>query len=391
VGLGNVTNESKATMFASPTFTGTVSGVTATHVGLGNVTNESKATMFTNPTFTGTVTGISVTATDVGLGNVTNESKATMFSSPTFTGTVSGVTATHVGLGNVTNESKATMFASPTFTGTVSGISASMVSSLKYAKTELVVTNVANAGYRINYPDYSSSNNPIVYATAGETVAFNLNGISGNHPFLIQVNTAGTWANYDLGLVHVGNVPSVGTVNTGTNAQGKSVGILYWSLPPDIAPGDYRYICSIHFNMTGTIRVKGADQNITSIRSTTPTNVDFGTSWGNVNTTYYKWDIPAAGTYLVWGTFRARTWGTSGFAKIRLYNSTTSTVVSDSDTMLLENQNSLSLNVMCTANWRFVASQATTLYLQGFATAGTGCGIQSDSNGYNECGYIRIT
>ena len=52
--LGNVTNESKATMFASPTFTGTVSGVTATHVGLGNVTNESKATMFTSPEFTGT-------------------------------------------------------------------------------------------------------------------------------------------------------------------------------------------------------------------------------------------------------------------------------------------------------------------------------------------------
>ena len=66
---------------------------------------------------TGTVAG--VTATHVGLGNVTNESKATMFASPTFTGTVAGVTATHVGLGNVTNESKTTMFASPTFTGTV--------------------------------------------------------------------------------------------------------------------------------------------------------------------------------------------------------------------------------------------------------------------------------
>jgi hypothetical protein len=33
-----------------------VAGVTATHVGLGNVTNESKSTMFTSPTFTGTVT-----------------------------------------------------------------------------------------------------------------------------------------------------------------------------------------------------------------------------------------------------------------------------------------------------------------------------------------------
>lgn len=33
-----------------------LTGLTAGQVGLGNVTNESKATMFTNPTFTGTVT-----------------------------------------------------------------------------------------------------------------------------------------------------------------------------------------------------------------------------------------------------------------------------------------------------------------------------------------------
>ena len=37
------------------------------------------------------------TASEVGLGNVTNESKATMFTSPTFTGTVSGITAAMVG------------------------------------------------------------------------------------------------------------------------------------------------------------------------------------------------------------------------------------------------------------------------------------------------------
>ena len=56
LGLNNVTNESKATMFASPTFTGTVSGVTKSHVGLGNVTNESKATMFSSAALTGTPT-----------------------------------------------------------------------------------------------------------------------------------------------------------------------------------------------------------------------------------------------------------------------------------------------------------------------------------------------
>jgi len=61
----------------------------------------------------------SITATTVGLENVTNESKATMFANPTFTGTVSGITSAMVGLGNVTNESKATMFTSPTFTGPV--------------------------------------------------------------------------------------------------------------------------------------------------------------------------------------------------------------------------------------------------------------------------------
>jgi len=157
--VGNVTNESKATMFANPTFTGTVSGVTQAMVGLGNVTNESKATMFSSPTFTGTISGI--TSAMVGLGNVTNESKVTMFSNPTFSGTVSGITSAMVGLGNVDNTSDANKpistavqaaltnitdsigsidivglsnlvstkapIASPTFTGTVGGITAAMV------------------------------------------------------------------------------------------------------------------------------------------------------------------------------------------------------------------------------------------------------------------------
>jgi hypothetical protein len=118
---------------ASPTFTGTVSGVTASMVGLGNVNNTSDAnkpvstaTQFAldskaptaNPTFTGTVSG--VTASMVGLGNVNNTSDANKpvstavqtalnakapLASPTFTGTVSGVTASMVGLGNVDNTS----------------------------------------------------------------------------------------------------------------------------------------------------------------------------------------------------------------------------------------------------------------------------------------------
>ena len=64
----------------SPTFTGTVSGVTKAHVGLGNVTNESKATMFASPTFTGTVIAPTFSGALTG-----NASTATNASAATFT------------------------------------------------------------------------------------------------------------------------------------------------------------------------------------------------------------------------------------------------------------------------------------------------------------------
>jgi hypothetical protein len=158
VNLGNVTNESKSTMFTNAALTGTPTAPTATATTsttqiattafvqnqvttlLDSVPDAGKTlgklytliqtansnialnAPISNPTFTGTVGGI--TAAMVGLDSVTNESKATMFSSPVFTGTVSGVTAAMVGLGNVTNESKATMFSTPTFTGhpTIEGV-----------------------------------------------------------------------------------------------------------------------------------------------------------------------------------------------------------------------------------------------------------------------------
>lgn len=45
----------------NPTFTGTVGGITATMIGLGNVTNESKATMFASAALTGTSTAPTAT------------------------------------------------------------------------------------------------------------------------------------------------------------------------------------------------------------------------------------------------------------------------------------------------------------------------------------------
>ena len=89
VGLGNVTNESKTTMFTSPTFTGTVSGVSKAHVGLGSVDNTSDAA---KPVSTATQAALDLKAN---------------LASPTFTGTVSGVSKAMVGLGNVDNTSDA--------------------------------------------------------------------------------------------------------------------------------------------------------------------------------------------------------------------------------------------------------------------------------------------
>ena len=149
---------------ASPTFTGTVSGISATMVGLSNVNNTSD---LSKPISTATQTALNLkatindlalkaNATDLALkANMTDLNLKAPIASPTFTGNVSGINATMVGLGNVNNTtdlakpiSTATQTAldlkanttdleaglatkagtaSPTFTGNVSGITATMV------------------------------------------------------------------------------------------------------------------------------------------------------------------------------------------------------------------------------------------------------------------------
>jgi hypothetical protein len=119
---------------ASPTFTGTVSGVTKSMIGLSNVDNT---TDLAKPISTATQTQL-----DLKLASTTAASTYAPLAGPTFTGTVSGITKTMVGLANVDNTtdagkpvSSATQtaldlkanLASPTFTGTVSGVTKSMV------------------------------------------------------------------------------------------------------------------------------------------------------------------------------------------------------------------------------------------------------------------------
>jgi hypothetical protein len=138
-----------------------------------------------------------ITATMVGLGNVTNESKATMFTSPTFTGTVSGITATMVGLGNVTNESKATMFTSPTFTGTVTlqqsvelFTSPSIVSNavtLNFTNGAIFALGSNSANITANFTN--------IPGTAGRTISTTLIITQGATPYIpsaVTINGGGS-------------------------------------------------------------------------------------------------------------------------------------------------------------------------------------------------------
>jgi len=128
-------------LYANPSW---ITSLAASKVGLGNVTNESKATMFTNPTFTGTVSGVS--AAMVGLGNVTNESKATMFTNPTFTGIPAAPTAA---TSTDTTQIATTAFVqsqkiSPVFSGTPTAPTAAAgTNTTQIATTAFVTTAVA--------------------------------------------------------------------------------------------------------------------------------------------------------------------------------------------------------------------------------------------------------
>lgn len=134
-----------------------------------------------------------------------------------------------------------------TFTGLSESAAAGLTIDRFYlpAITMLTVTNNGATAYR--FDQYGTTDDPTIFAINGTTIAFNLN-VSG-HPFLIQDNTG---TNYNTGLVHVS---TAGTVSTGAAAQGKTDGTLYWKIPDSIS-GNYRYQCSVHGAMIGTITVK---------------------------------------------------------------------------------------------------------------------------------------
>ena len=107
-----------------------------------------------------------------------------------------------------------------------------------------VVTPNGSSAYRSDI--HGTSDNPSIYVDAGETLAFDLTGLAGSHPF--EIRSDATTA-YNTGLIHIA---TDGTRTTGTNAQGKTSGTLYWKVPGSIS-GTYKYICTSHSAMIGDI------------------------------------------------------------------------------------------------------------------------------------------
>lgn len=138
------------------------------------------------------------------------------------------------------------------------------------AKTTHVMTPNGTSAYRSDI--YGTTDNPTIHVRAGETIAFDLTGVTSSHPF--QIETAGGSA-YNTGLVHIA---ADGTKTTAANAQGKTAGTLYWKVPGSIS-GTYKYQCTAHAGMVGDIEIEAAAgagggsslQSRTSVTATTGT------------------------------------------------------------------------------------------------------------------------
>ena len=108
--------------------------------------------------------------------------------------------------------------------------------------------------------DGSNGSNEHLYLLADLTYIFDLRALAGSHPFQIQAsNSALTTSNGADGLIHIANN---GTVSTGTSANTKTEGFLIWKVPhfATASTSTYRYICTSHSNMVGSITIKTLEQ-----------------------------------------------------------------------------------------------------------------------------------
>lgn len=143
------------------------------------------------------------------------------------------------------------------------------------AVTQLVVTTPV---FNYNLDQYSGDN-PTIYVKAGDTLSFQLNQ-SSSHPFAIRVSNGGS--NYNTGLTHVAND---GTISTGSSAQGKVSGKLFWKIPYEIAGNTYVYQCTNHSSMVGSIVIENSiSKSLVNITANSITSNTFISSGAGVPT-----------------------------------------------------------------------------------------------------------
>jgi len=248
--------------------------------GSGNLTynNNTGQFTFTPPNFPTSLTALSdVAIVSPSNGQVLkyNSSTARWVNAADLTGDggtgigltdLSVTTATASGSGSLTYSNSTGIFTftppdlssisggATTFTGLSDRADLTVDQFYLSAITRLNVTNSGASSYR--FDQYGTADNPTIYVTNGATIAFNLN-VTG-HPFLIQTSGG---VNYNEGLTHV---TTAGVVTTGSSAQGKTSGTLYWKVPTSIS-GNYRYICSIHSSMVGVITVNPVTVTASSV------------------------------------------------------------------------------------------------------------------------------
>ena len=56
-------------------------------------------------------------------------------------------------------------------------------------------------------------------------------------------------------------------------------------------------------------------------------------SWSSYNTSYYRWVLPAAGTYELVASLRVRAWGSTGFTKFRVLRNSDNNAVGGADSV----------------------------------------------------------
>jgi len=227
---------------ASPTFTGTVGGVTKSMVGLGNVDNT---TDLNKPISTATQTAL--------------DAKAPI-ASPIFTGTVSGITKLMVGLGNVDN-----------------------TTDLNKPISTLTQTALNNRSYSVG----TSGSASITIVTGGVA---NLIAISG-HTFTIPE------ADFPIGATIQINGMSERVSGAGSANGGLSVDIngskRYWILTGTGTQWQYQF--TLYRESATSIRMMGGGS----------ANIQQG-SFGSINTTSTTATVTAGGNVVCalsgWGT-----------------------------------------------------------------------------------------